>query len=415
MRGPKRTRHSRPPSEWFAGTPLSASADAYIRYLTERGYAAGTVKGYFVSAAQFAQWFTRQGVDLTDLREELIDRFVDIHLLTCRCEPRCRRTRKEARAALGHLLEMLRANGQCAPKRSTVPEAIEAELENFERYLVDVRGLAPSTRSVRRRHLRDFLSAHFGSGPIQLSSLGPADIARFVDRYTAGWAPASIKQAGISLRSYLAYRATHGEQTTALMAALPRVAQWRLAGLPQVLSDAEITRLLDAFDRSTATGKRDYAIARCLLDLGLRRTEVSRLRLEDVDWRAGTLSIHAKGKRIDALPLPKATGRAIAAYLHDGRPQTTRRELFVRHRPPLNAPAGADIVRNAVRNAAKRCGLGHRIRGTHIFRYYVAGYIGGIQPPCICCKPVLTSPSSPCGLDMKALQRHIATSKRIWR
>ncbi|HYW76143.1 MAG TPA: tyrosine-type recombinase/integrase [Gammaproteobacteria bacterium] len=56
-----------------------------------------------------------------------------------------------------------------------------------------------------------------------------------------------------------------------------------------------------------------------------------------------------------------------------GRPPTTRRELFVRHRPPINAPAGPDIVRNAVRYAAKRSGLEDRIRGTHVLRHTLAG------------------------------------------
>jgi integrase/recombinase XerD len=121
--------------------------------------------------------------------------------------------------------------------------------------------------------------------------------------------------------------------------------------------------LLGSFDRTSATGKRDYAITRCLLDLGLRRAEVAHLRLDDVDWEAGTLHFHAKGKRIDVLPLPHATGAAIIDYLRNGRPQTTRRELFVRHRPPNNAPADLDIIRNAVRYAAQRCGLEHRIRG----------------------------------------------------
>ena len=373
MSGPTSWGHAQPSSERFADTPLSADADAYLRYLTERGYAPRTIKGYCVNVAQFARWVARQRVDHTHFDEKLIARFVDKHLLACRCEPRCRRTQKEARAALGHLLEMLRANGRCAGRCSAVPGAIAAEIGNFDRYLGEVRGLSPFTCSVRMRHLRDFLTEHFASGPIQLSSIGPADIARFIDKYTVGWAPGSIKQVAISLRSYFAYRASHGEQTTALIAALPRVAQWRLTGLPQVLSEAEIARLLNAFDRSTATGKRDYAIARCLLDLGLRRTEVARVQLEDVDWRAGTLNIHTKGKRIDVVPLPAATGRAITAYLRNGRPQTTRRELFVRHRPPINAAAGVDIVRNAVRNAAKRCGLEHRIRGTHIFRYTLAG------------------------------------------
>ncbi len=368
-----RSRQVQVTSEWFADSPLGASSDAYVQYLAERGYAAETVRGYFRSVAHFAHWLAQQQAGLADIGGELIHRFVDKHLLDCQCAPRCWRTRTEARAALGHLLEMLRANGRCAQRISTVPGAIAAELEDFDRFLADVRGLSASTRSVRVRHVRDFLSERFGTGPVQLSSLGPTDIALFMGHYTAGWAPASIRQACTALRSYFSFRSTWGAQTTPLIAALPRVAQWRLAGLPQVLSAEEITQLLNAFDRSRETGKRDYAIARCLLDLGLRRTEVARLRLEDVDWRAGTLSIRAKGKRIDVLPLPEATGRAIAAYLRHGRPQTTRRELFVRHRPPINAPAGPDIVRNAIRYAAKRCGLEQRIRGTHILRHTLAG------------------------------------------
>lgn len=373
MRDSQRSRSWQLPDGWFANTPLSACAQAYIRYLSSRGYAAETIKVYGFGVAQFARWLVRQRLDLTDLDEQLIDRFVYGHLLVCQCKPRCRRTPKEPRAALRHLLKMLRATGQCAPRRSGVPAAIAAELERFDGYLADVRGLSPSTRSVRIRHVRDFLVDRFGDAPMHLSALEPEDVASFVDRYTAGWAPASTRGLGISLRSFFAYRATRGEQTTALAAALPRVAQWRLAGLPPVLSDAEITQLLNSFDRSTATGKRDYAITRCLLDLGLRRSEVAQLTIEDVDWRGGTVHIHAKGKRLDLLPLPAATGRAITAYLRDGRPPTKRRELFVRHRPPANAPAGADIVRNAVRNAARRCGLEHRIRGTHIFRYTLAG------------------------------------------
>ena len=63
-------------------------------------------------------------------------------------------------------------------------------------------------------------------------------------------------------------------------------------------------------------------MTRCLVDLGLRSTEVLRLQLDDVDWRAGTLTIRSKGQRMDVLPLPKTTGRAIAEYLQNGRPQT---------------------------------------------------------------------------------------------
>lgn len=360
--------------QWFVDSPLSTNADAYVRYLVERGYADGTIQGYFSSVAHFAHWCRTQQVGLADIDEALVNRFMDEHLQVCRCAMRCRRARHEMRAALGHLFAMLCAKGhriQTGNVPVSVP--IATELESFDRHLTEVRGLAPTTRSVRLRHLRDFLVHCFDSGPVHLKRLGPSDVIRFIAHYTADWAPASIRAATTSLRCYFAFRASQSEQTSALIAALPRVAQWRLAGLPQVLSNVEIEQLLGAFDRGQATGKRDYAIARCLLDLGLRRTEVARLCLDDVNWRIGTLTIRSKGKRIDVLPLPDATGRAIAEYLLDGRPNTTRRELFVRHRPPLNAPADPDIVRNAIRYAAKRCGLEHCIRGTHILRHTLAG------------------------------------------
>lgn len=360
--------------QWFADSPLGTSADAYIRYLHERGYAVGTINSYADCVAHFAYWLKTQEAGLTDINNALLKRFMEEHLPVCRCAARCRRSRHELQAALGHLLTML-----CAKEHrihaSTVPvsAAIAAELERFDRHLEQVRGLAPSTRSARLRHLRDFLIHCFGASPIHLETLGAADVIHFINGYTVGWVPASIRALTTSLRSYFTLLASQGKPSSALIAALPQVSQWRLATLPPVLSDAEIEQLLSAFDRRHATGKRDYAIARCLLDLGLRRTEVARLCLDDMDWQTGTLSIRSKGKRVDAMPLPDSTGDAIAQYLLDGRPNTTRRELFVRHRPPVNAPVDPDIVRNAIRYAAKRCGLEHRIHGTHILRHTLAG------------------------------------------
>ena len=375
LKSTRSSAHAQQISDWFADTALSPSANTYLQYLTERGYAAGTINGYFNSVAHFAHWIGEQQTSLNDIDEGLISRFLDEHLPDCRCALRCQRVPYMVRAALKQLLLMLRENGQCAHQRLTGSDSIAAELTDFDCFLADVRGLSPLTRSLRGRHVRHFLIDRFGDGRMQFGSLEPVDVTRFMAQYTANWVPASIRVVCTSLRSYFTFKASREERTAALIAVLPQVAQWRLAGLPKQLSSEEVKQLLGAFDRRSATGRRDYAITRCLLDLGLRRTEVARLQLDDVDWCAGTLNIHTKGKRIDVLPLPKATGRAIAQYLQDGRPQTTRRELFVRHRPPINAPADPDIVRNAVRYAAIRCGLEHRIRGTHILRHTLAAQL----------------------------------------
>ena len=95
-----------------------------------------------------------------------------------------------------------------------------------------------------------------------------------------------------------------------------------------------------------------------ILRLGLRANEVATLRLDDIDWRAGQLTVHGKGNRVDQLPLPVDVGEAIAAYLCRGRPRSaTAREVFLRVQPP---PVGLTRVgvSSLVAAAARRAELG---------------------------------------------------------
>ncbi|OUL73404.1 hypothetical protein CA603_43770 [Paraburkholderia hospita] len=368
--------HSRPrpghilAQRWLVQYGMEAHAASYRRYLTKRGYSHNTIERYYRGLAHFAHWISEQGIGLREVDDALIDRFLFVHLLHCHCAPKCERSRTSIHAALKLFIEM-RGIARAEPI-SSVSTAISREVADFDRHMSEVRGLSESSRYVRRRDVTEFLVDRFGSGLIRIANLCPSDIENFVLRRTRGLAPSTIKGVGIALRSYFLFKSSCGIPTTTLIAALPRVALWRLSGLPDILSPEEIRQLLSAFDRNSATGMRDYAITRCLLDLGLRRAEVAQLCLDDIDWRVGTLTLHGKGNRIDVVPLPRRTGEAIAGYLQYGRPQTTRREVFVRHRPPINAGAGLDIVRNAVRYAAERCGLQQRVRGTHIFRHTVA-------------------------------------------
>lgn len=366
---PRRPRETR---RWFHGSDLDPSIGAYVQHLEARGYAAASICMYVESVAHLAYWMRRKRLSLADMNERLVRQFIDRHLPRCRCARRCQRSEHIVRAALVQLLIVLRAAGEIRPPFSDEREHIAAELDEFTRFLVHVRGVAVPTQRDRFLHVRAFLRDRFPAEPIRLASLKPAHVADFTLRYAANWTPSSKKALGNSLRSYLRYRALRGDQTTPLIAAIPRIAQWRMASLPKWLSSEELGRLLGAFDRSTATGRRDYAITRCLVDLGLRTAEVARLHLDDVAWHEGTLRIHGKGRRVDLLPLPEATGRAIVEYLRKGRPVTPDRGLFVRHRPPLGKPLSPCIVRNAVRFAARRCGLEQCIHGPHILRHTVA-------------------------------------------
>lgn len=363
-------RHAR---DWLVAGVLSPHVDGFAQRLVDRGYDRAVVRFYLNSVAHFAHWCAQRRISLSEIDEQRVNRFLERHLRGCECAVRCMRRRHIVRSALNHLLNHLRSGGHIPPRHCSIPPLIVQELHDFDDHLCRVRGLSGMTRHAYLRFLPPFLNSFFRKKSIRIGTLSAASVTQFAQRHAAGWKPYSIKLFNTALRSYFAFKAMQGEPTTHLAAALPRAAIWRLAQLPKMLTRQEIDRLLGAYDRTRATGKRDYAIARCLIDLGLRRVEVARLTLDDVDWRAGVLRIAAKGRRVDVLPLPSQTGRAIADYLRRGRPPTTRRELFVPHRPPRNRPTDPDLVRNAVRCAARHCGLQDRIGGTHILRHTVAG------------------------------------------
>lgn len=316
---------------------------------------------------------TKGRVSLRAVNELLVHRFVTEHLPTCNCASPCQRSVTGVRPALAHLLQVLRGEGRISGPQALLPQAIQDELERFDSYLSVVCGLAQATRTSRRTWVSKFLVDQFGHTPIGFDEINPSDIVAFMVRPTNHYSPGTTGVLGSALRSYFRFRAVrYGNRVEGLVAAVPTVAHWRLATVPSHLTPDQVARFLDSFDQHTASGQRDYAMARCLTDMGLRAGEVSAIQLDDLNWRDGTLIIRRpKSRRADILPLPAPTGKAIVQYLRGARPQSTNRALFVRHRAPFNAPTAAEFVRGTVRRAFARCGLDCHT-GTHVLRHSAA-------------------------------------------
>jgi site-specific recombinase XerD len=350
-------------ASWLRGSVLAQSVPVYWRHLTERHYAPSTARAYLCCLAHFARWLRRGRHSLDDL-DHAIGRFIDDHLPRCTCPFPTQRCRHQVRAALRHLRVVL-GNSRIATRGHRV-DSIEEALHRYDEHMQQVRGLARSTRLQRLKIVDALVRTTAVVTPTadQLRSF----LAQELDRLS----PASGGAIVTALRSYLRFRAFEGDHVEHLLPVIGSPARWRLAPLPQTLSRADVERLLGAFPPGLPSRLRSYAIVRCIVDLGLRTHEVSRLALDDIDWSAGTLRI-AKGKcrRVDLMPLPPATGRAIAEYLRMGRPPTANRQVFVRHVAPVDEPVGPDVVRNTVRNAYRRCGL--RYTRVHILRHTLAG------------------------------------------
>jgi integrase len=175
-----------------------------------------------------------------------------------------------------------------------------------------------------------------------------------------------------ALRSFLRYARYSGDITLDLGAAVPAVAMWSMTSIPRAIPADQARQLLASLDRSTALGRRDYAILLLLARMGLRAGEVVSLDLDDIDWTAGCLSIHGKSGRRTQLPLLPEIGKAIVAYLQDGRPRCTSRRLFLRDDAPIRGFMGSSAIDCIVRRAIGRAGIDTPTKGAHQFRHGLA-------------------------------------------
>ncbi len=358
--------------EWILDSPFEQSAVQMGKQLTEFGYSRCTITSYLSGISHLSHWAEAEGLQVAQVSNEVVEQFVQIHLPTCRCAPRCQRNVNSVRAAVLFWQRVVYSSGMVKQTIDNLTPEVRNELAAFRQYLTEIRGLQPATCDSRVQHVSGFLMIQFAGQPVSIEQLKPTDIMDYMMHRTKSWKPGSIKVVCGALSSYLRFKAINGASTTKLIAALPKVAQWRQTSLPKALSFDEIDTLLNAFDQSTRGGQRDYAIARCYVDLGLRTAEVVRLKLDDIDWYQGIVHIRSKGARVDALPLPKATGEAIARYLELRDNEHATRALFLRLNPPLDRAVTADTIRGSLRNAAKRCGLSGSLTGPHKLRHTLA-------------------------------------------
>lgn len=355
--------------DWLNDSPISNFVATYISKLQDEGYGERTIHLYLTGLAHFSYWVKLEGVELLEPSAHLVKRFLTDHLPSCKCPLPCYPSVNNARAALQILLRVM-------PPSQTPPETfnpVDLELKNFTDYMTNTCSLAKATRRYRIRYVRDFLVSEFGDKLPIINQLTVVSITAYFKALRTHMIPSSLGIARTSLRCYFRYCALRGDSTSALVAAMPRIAHWSDASLPKVLTETELHSFLNAFDCSYPVGLRDYAIARCLLDLGLRGHEVANLTLDSLNWHNGTLTLsRTKSGRKQQLPLPVTTGEAITQYLRSGRPQTTIRKLFVRHRAPHDKPLSVEAIRNSMNRAFVRCGLEDRFCNTHVLRRVTA-------------------------------------------
>jgi integrase len=191
-----------------------------------------------------------------------------------------------------------------------------------------------------------------------------------------GYQAKTVEHKLCAVRSFLRFAAAGGLIDRGVLEKVPAVRSSRQARVPSVWDPADVTKIIEAIDRSNPSGKRDYAIVLLICRLGLRAVDVKRLRFSDLDWPANQVSVlQAKtGRRVD-LPLLKDVGWAIIDYIRGGRPISDWPQVFIRHTAPIGPFSDQDhlhqiLVKHA-RVAHVRVGEQRR-HGMHSLRHTLA-------------------------------------------
>ena len=342
--------------------PVAPFAEAYAAELRARGYTRLSTVNQLRQVGRLSRWLEADGCEASELSRERIEEFLVWQRVGGR--HRC----QWSRPGLLCLLEVLCGLGVLAAAGEPAPAGSPTELllASFARYLLVERGLADGTVRGYVRHARRFLDGLPSGGA--LAGVSAGEVTGAVLGVAGSGVSVSATQYFMSgLRAFLRFCFVEGLLEADLSQAVLAVSGRRRSSLPQGIGRTDASALLAASDRRSRLGRRDYAVIILLLRLGLRRGEVARLRLDDVEWRAGELLVRGKGGRVDRLPLPADVGEAIASYLRRGRPASGRRELFLRARAPYE-PVASGTMSSTVRRACRRAGIpevgAHRLRHT---------------------------------------------------
>lgn len=269
-------------------------------------------------------------------------------------------------ASVWPLLEHLRAEGVVPSEPSAAATPVDTLLGEYRGWMLNDRGLAAATVRGNETLARRFLTERVSPGDLRgVLGITAGELNAFLVRECGRVSARSAGCCTYRLRSLLRYLALRGLADPGLALAVPRVARWREATIPQFPTRPAIDRMLGSCDRESPSGARDYAVLLLLARLGLRAVEVSRLRLEDIDWRAGQITIDGKAHRRDQLPLPSDVGEGIVSHLkHRGDQYGERRVFLTVHAPirPLEPSGVRTIVRNACRRARVERVPAHRLR-----------------------------------------------------
>jgi site-specific recombinase XerD len=208
-------------------------------------------------------------------------------------------------------------------------DTVLALVKEFTTAMEQERGLSTSTIQRTCSAAKHFLAwceeQHVGMFELRI---------RHVDDYLAlkgrqGWARLSVRTQAQWLRCFLRFAESRGWSGKGIAEAIMTPRIYQQESLPAGPTWEQVQSLIASAGGERASAIRDRAILMLLSVYGLRSGDVSRLRLEHLDWDNEKLEVtHPKQRRARQYPLVHSVGEAILDYLEKVRPVARSGKCF---------------------------------------------------------------------------------------
>lgn len=352
---------------------IAESIDKYVAWLEQHGHSKQTVHRRVPLLLQFGEYAKERGAErIEDLPNYQSDfaTYWEKRSRCCRTEIRRRTLNREVRGCTRQMLSIVLPgyDGRSRSRRTNVPRFDFTA--DFFKFLTEERGLSKASMRAYDYALGVLQSYLDRIGVMHVKQLSPPILGGFVIDVKDRLGKASLIRVLSPVRIMLRYLYREGLIDRDLSAFVELPHTYELSNVPRSISWDEVRLMLEAVDRRTATGRRDYAILLLLVTYGLRAREVAAITLDDIDWKSERLRIRdRKAGHSTGYPLSSVVGNAILDYLKNGRPEASaERALFFRMQAPVGPMSWQSVSGRAV-HYLRAAGIDVPKGGSHTLRH----------------------------------------------
>jgi len=229
------------------------------------------------------------------------------------------------------------------------------------------RGLAATTVQHSVGYAQRYMAFLERRGIFSIEDADPKSVVAFIESLSSTYSQSGIRSAMSPLGRFIRFAGN-----AALVAAIGLVKIEKKRPIMPWLSEDEMDRIQIVI-RSDVVKLRDRAICLLALTCGLRASDIVALKLEDIDWKAGRISVVQKktGNPL-ALPLLPAVGNAISGYIISERPRSDDRNVFLGMTAPHRSLSGHTAVYQVLRRVFRLADIEMPFYGTRLTRHSAA-------------------------------------------